>query len=579
MTDRRAASEQRLLGPAPWTISEPTWDWSRDWARIAARALELVANDPFAAAMVQCKLDSTHGPNGLTPVSLAQLDTSALVSKKDHDVRSVLERGWAQANGIGFDAGGLLTRKAFDRQLDWLATVMGEGFAVRMWKPGRLHTPFSTCWRLVRPERVNNPDGKPNGPCIIDGRAVDLYHGFELVDTSPVAIWVETTPMSAPGYYPTRTWERIAWFSDDGTANVVHRVGWREPGHLRGISMFAPMLLLARQLGGTIEAHVTAKRAQACNPVIYYVDNPEAAAKAARADASSVVGPHTKFNPLQVYYAKFGSQVQFTDTKFNGADLEAFLKIGFRVLTSVWQQPIEVVLCQMGESNLASSRASLDQVDRTADVWRGDHIEQAANPFEGATTAEMVKVTKQVKPGPSGLSGLALTRYRRPPKFSTDRLKDANTVEKLIEVGVSPTTALGLFGMDFEDEVDQSVRDELYRNDQRANAKLLPPSEDILRDAQASIALIAAGLSNWKIEVAKRGEQYGAVWEQALIERKEAADKGLVFDLSGSNAPAPDSTVGKKEEPAADNGKSPAGEESTSTDGDDAAKPATVANP
>lgn len=574
MTDLQAASNTRLLGSNLSPITEPTWDWSRDWQRIASRTLEFVSNDPFAAAMVQCKLDTTHGPDGLRPVSLAQLDRTKPVSKADHDVRQTLERGFLSAAGVYFDAAGQLTRKAFDRQLDWLATVMGEAFAIRSLKFGRPRSSFATCWRLVRMERVSNPKGVANNP--------HLYHGFKLDDDgAPVGLWVETTRNH--GLFTSmsdRTWEYVEWYNPDGTPNVVHRVGWKMPGSLRGISMFTPMLLLARQLGGTIEAHVTAKRAQACNPVIYYVRDPIAAAAKAKADASSVIGPHTKFNPLQVYFAELGSEVKFTETHFNGADLEAFLKIGFRVLCSVWQMPVEVVLCQMGESSLASARAGLDQVDRTAEGWRVDHIEQASQSFEQATAAEMV-FTGEITPGPSGLPGLCLTRYRKPPKYSTDRKKDAETIKLLTENNVSPTTALGQFGYDYEDEIDQSVRDRLYREQAEAAAKIVPPGDDILRDAQASVALIAAGLSNWQIEIAKRGQQYGAVWEQLMTERKQAAEMGLVLDLSGTNAPSPDSTV-RKEEPKEDNANADenAGRaDSARPDEDDSAKSAKVANP
>lgn len=569
MTYSRGANDTRLMGQGPYSITEPTWDWTRDAFKLAARALELVANDPFAAAMVQCKLDNTHGPEGLRPVSLAQYDMTKAVTKEDHVLRQTLERGWAGMSGTACDAAGILTRKAFDRQLDYLATVCGECFAIRCWKPSRKRTPMATCWRLVRMERVSNPDGRPND--------TNLYHGFELDDDGEVvAIWIETTKVGSFASFSQRTWQRVPWYADDGTPNVVHRVGWRIPGMYRGISMFMPMLLLARQVGGTIDAHVTAKRAQAVNPIIYFVDNPEEAAAAAAADGGSILGPHTKLNPLQVYYAKIGNQVQFNNTNFNGADLEAFLKICFRVLCAVWQMPVEVVLCQMGDSSLASARAGLDQVDRTAQNWQFDHIEQVARPFDQSTTAEQV-ATSQVTPGPSGLAGLWPTRYSRPPKYSTDRLKDANTVKALMEAGVSPTTALATVGLDFEDETDQAVRDELYRQEARASAKLLPPPEDMLREAQASIALIAAGLSNFQIEIAKRGQEYGAVWEQLLTEQQQAKEKGLVLDLSGSNAPAPDSTLGKKDEE--DDGKNKDGGKTPPPVEENKDEPTKVANP
>lgn len=486
MTEYRAASDTRLMGSTGVVLTEPSWDWTRDWLRLTGRARELVANDPFAAAMVQCKLDNTHGPDGLRLVSLAQHDRGTITTA-DHDTRELIEVSWQTYAGPGFDASGQLTRKAFDRQLDWLATVDGEAFAVRVWKPGRLRTPFATAWRLIRTDRVCNPDGRPNDET--------LYHGIQLDrNGEPVALWLEKTRIAPWTSLADRTWEKIPWYAPDGTPNVVHRVGWKVPGMLRGISMFAPMLLLAKQLGGTIEAHVTAKRAQACNPVIYYVDDPAAAAKAARLDANSIVGPHTKFNPLQVYYAKFGSQVQFTDTKFNGQDLEAFLKIGYRTLCAVWQLPIEVVLCQMGEASLASARAGLDQVDRTSQGFQADHIEQASNVFDYGLVTEL-DLTGKVTPGPSGRAGLAQARYRRPPKYSTDRKKDAETMGLLVAAGVSPTTAFSMFGQDYEDETDQAIRDEIYKRQAREAAGIVGPEPEEPAAEPAAAQILATAIT------------------------------------------------------------------------------------
>ena len=50
-------------------------------------------------------------------------------------------------------------------------------------------------------------------------------------------------------------------------------------------------------------------------------------------------------------------------------------------------------------------------------------------------------------------------------------------------------------------------------------------------------------------EIAKRGGDYRAIWEQAKRERAEAKALGLAFDLSGTNAP--DSTIGADPTPDA----------------------------
>jgi capsid protein len=473
-----AAHNNRLMGQLPPLISEPNYDYTRDAAKLSARAQQLVANNPFAAALIQCELDNTHGPEGLSPVSLAQFDATAPVSPADHSARETIERAHRLWRASAFDATGQLSGKAFDRQLHWLANVCGDAFAIRVWKPGRKNNPFATAWRIIRPERVSNPDGKANSET--------LYHGLKLNSAGEIiGIYVDVTPDTGLNTYShKRKHEYIPWYNDDGTVNVVHRHGLRIPGMLRSVSVFAPMLLLAKQLGGTIEAHVTGKRAQACNPVICYVDDPKEAAAAAGASSDSIVGPHTKFNPLQVYYAKFGYNIQFTNTNFNGTDLDAFLRIGFRVLCAVRQLPVEVVLCQMGEASLASARAGMDQVDRTAQGWQCDHIDEAANPVNASFISEL-NARDLLTSGPTGIASLAQFRYRRPPKYSTDRKKDGETITIWIKAGASPTSAFSAFGWDYEDETDQSIRDEVYKKNARAAAGLLEPQQNSETEKEA----------------------------------------------------------------------------------------------
>lgn len=472
MTDFAAAANNRLLGSDSSFITEPTYDWSRDWRIIANRALSLVSNDPFAAAMVSASLQGEHGAYGLKPRSLAVLNDDQVSTGQERSLRRQIESSLTSMSGYAFDASGLLTRKEHDYSLSWMARVLGEGFSVRCYKPGRVHARYGTCWRLVRPERVCNPDGQPNTD--------RLYEGFELDgDGAVVAIHIKQGRTSLWGRIEHAEWVRVPWYADDGTPNVVHRIGWRLPGMIRGISMFTPLLLLLRQLGGVVESHVIGKRAQACTPVIYYVDDPEKAAEDAKASSNSVLGPHTQFNPLQVYFAKIGCTVDFKTTTFQGDDLQKFHAICARVLTATWQLPVEVVLAAMGEASLASARAGLDQFDRTCQTWQDDHITQVSQPRERAQIAEMVALG-EMQSGSAGIDGLAACRYSRPPKYSTDRKKDADTVDIYInKLGRSKTAAFAEFGWNYEDEVEERIRDDEFERASREAAGLTPtPAAD-----------------------------------------------------------------------------------------------------
>jgi lambda family phage portal protein len=81
----------------------------------------------------------------------------------------------------------------------------------------------------------------------------------------------------------------------------------------------------------------------------------------------------------------------------------------------------------------------------------------------------------------------------------------------------------------------------------RANYKLLPdgqPYVDPYKDIQGAAMAIAAGVSTHQTEISKRGGDYLKVWEQAKKEKEQLRKLGLTFDLSGTNAPAPESQLG-----------------------------------
>jgi lambda family phage portal protein len=77
--------------------------------------------------------------------------------------------------------------------------------------------------------------------------------------------------------------------------------------------------------------------------------------------------------------------------------------------------------------------------------------------------------------------------------------------------------------------------------------RLLPdaqPYVDPVKDVDGAVRAITAGLSNFEAEISKRGGDYRSVWKQIAKEQAEATKLGIKIDLSGTNAPAPDSTIG-----------------------------------
>jgi hypothetical protein len=446
------ASNHRLFADWSLWLQEPKHVWASEWQTLAARGVSLVCNDPFAAAMVAAKIRETHGPHGMclrsTYAEKGGISTSTNERDQRRNIEAAIRRGSA---GTSQDAGGILSTVEFDKAMDWIATVMGDAWAVWLWKPGRPGAALAGCWRIITPDRVCNPDDQPD-----DDR---LQRGCELdEDGALVAIWIQIGNVGPFGYIKDRRWQRIPiYHPETGMRQVMHRVGLRLPGMLRGVSMFAPALLLMRQVQGTVEAHVAGKRAQAIHPIIYFTEDEEELKAAVTAKAA--LGPNAVLGPMSILVAKYGStDVKFMQSNFQGSDLKEFLTTMYRSLTAMWGLPWQVVLCEMGDASLASARAGLDQNDRTCETYGVEHEQQVSRTRDESIIREEV-ARGRLSFGTDDWTEIMAGRYTRPPKYSTDRQKDANTIKALIQAKVSPTSAHGMFGFNYEDEAEQTARD------------------------------------------------------------------------------------------------------------------------
>lgn len=457
-----AATNHRLLGGWPDPIREPLHEWSAEARTLAARGMELWQNDPFAQAMVTARQLALFGAEGLQFRSLYEIDGTALTTAPERDARRQVNDAITRAGmRFGLDAQRCRSRLALEKELDCLACVQGDSFAIRRLVPGRKNASHMTCWRIIPSYRVGNPDNRPSGG--------NLYEGIELdEEQQPVALHVCKGRLGPFGYAVKMGWERIPWVADDGTPNVIHRVGWRLPGMIRGVSMFAPLILLSRQIAGTVEAHVAGKRAQACQTFIVKTSDPDELAEADRDGAK--LGPHTKFQPVTVAYVSNENEVVVPQNKFEGSDLKEFLDANRKPLCAAWGLPIEVVLAMMGEASLASARAGLDHFNRVGRSLQNEHIEQCASLIDESIIREEVAIGRFV-PNTSDWSRIMAGDYKRPSKFVTDPIKEAQAVKAEIEIGRAPSMAFSERGWDYESETEQKMQDAEFLQIQAAGAR------------------------------------------------------------------------------------------------------------
>jgi capsid protein len=445
-----ASRSDPLLADFQPFLMDPRAEWSAVSSVIGARAAALCDDFPIARAMVTAKINGTHGSEGLRFRSLYAMDDEPDTVRSEEDGRRQIEATIYRADPW-VDAGGVLSRREVEVALDEWATILGDGYAVRILQPGRSGAPMDTAWRMIHPWRVKNPEAGQNTRRQIDGHAFNEQG-------RPAGIYVEIEedainrfaqspifPMGGRTYF-------VPWTAPDGTPNVIHRRGLSKPGMIRGLSYFAPMILTARLMQGVEVAYVATKRVHASHPMTIKVDDIEAA-KAQYAGtkiANLLVGPD--------------QEVTFNDHKFEGTDYEAFINAELRNMCASWGLPYELVVGDHSAKSGASSRSLWQQYWQRCAVWQTEAIEQATRKIDESILRE-ASARGQISLG-DDWSRIMRGRYARPPRIMPDPLKEAQAAQLWLEVGRSYTSVFAEAGIDFVEETMQRHQDDALRSEQ-----------------------------------------------------------------------------------------------------------------
>jgi capsid protein len=451
----QGASANRLQGG--WLGTDPDADdlWIYDANELATRSADAVRNDVVIAALLAAKTMGEQGARGLKFRSLVELDgNKGATSTAETDLRQQIETEISEASeGRSLDAAGMMTRREFEIGLSEQAAIRGESFAVKCYLPGRAWSYGATCWRFLRRDRVCNPPGMNDSD--------RLYQGFALdVNGAPTGIWVRPPQRLGVYSYKKSDWKFVPWYDDNGVACVIHRIGKRVPGSYRGLSMFSPLLYLATQVKKMIDAYVVAKRIQACHPIFIKCEDPAGAAKKDRNGA--VWGPNTTLEPGKVYYVGPDAEMFFPSWAFNGQDMQAFLDTLYRNQFAAWGLPIDVVLAQLGKTNMAASRSAWLQFYRQCEKWQDDHIEQVSSILDANIIQEALLSGRIIAPQGMTLRELMKGRYVRPARSMPDPLKEANAVQAWKDLGRDLTGLFGESGVDFRDSIAQREEDDRW---------------------------------------------------------------------------------------------------------------------
>jgi len=186
---------------------------------LVARSRDLGRNHGVASSAFQVQIDNVLG-TGLRLA--AQPDYRALgkdITWAEEWSRRTESLWKAYSESTEFDVAGQLNFADMSTLVLRTVLVSGEIFALPLWmeRPGRF---FSTCYQLIEGDRISNPDYRENTETLRSGIEIDLYG-------RPQAYYVRSAGRNdywlTPGFYLfTGKWERIPAETEWGRRRVLH---------------------------------------------------------------------------------------------------------------------------------------------------------------------------------------------------------------------------------------------------------------------------------------------------------------------------------------------------------------------
>lgn len=287
-------------------------------------------------------------------------------------------------------------------------------------------------------------------------------------------------------------------------------------------------------------------------PISYILKNPEINAKwaAETVPASAIVHFFEKRRSMQARGEPWMAPIIETlqqERDLVDAELQAAVtssSIGIAV-TSSNQDPLDTT-----EEGTTADPAQSLRIGGVARLFPGDDVKSFQN----------VRPSQQIMPFRAGLRGDTAAALRLPQRFLDRDVSRANYSSMradMLDTDRLLSPVREWYGHATIGRMYREVLPFLALRAgvalPRAKYRLIPdgqPYVDPYKDAQAAALMIASGLSNFETEIGKRGGTWDKIWAQLKTEQKTAEKMGIKIDLSGTNAPAPQSSLGEVPAPS-----------------------------
>lgn len=465
-----------------------------------SRSKDMVINDGYARGAVQTHMDSIVGAQYRLNAKIAWNVIPGATKEWADEAQKVIEDRFhliAESDACYLDAAGMNTFTGKIR-LGVAGFVMtGEILETSEWdrSAGR---PLKTCFQSVDPSRLRNPDWQSDTKDLRRGVKVDARGkpiGYYIQRTHPNAFW--------PGSYDMLDFAYIPRYKPWGRPQVLHIIEQLFPDQHRGMSDMVSVLKkmkMTKHFGEVVlqNAVINATYAAA-------IESEMPTAEMIVAMGGDASTPEALNNAIGAYLA----------------GLSQYLA---------------------GAENIALDGAMIPH------LYPGTKLNMKTLGTPGGVGTDFE--TSQLRHTAAGL-GLDYAEFSRDyskMSYATAKLSTENTKRfmKARKKNVADRLANMIYGNVLEEFISQGevplprgfTRDDYYAPLMREAFSRCAwigtgtGQIDELKETQAAILRIKAGLSTYEIEIGRLGEDWREIFDQQALEAGVREEKGLVFDLN-----------------------------------------------
>ena len=426
---------------------------------LVARSRDLIRNNGIASGAIQTLVDNVVG-NGLKLVSIPDHRILGLdIDYLEEWARKVesLWRIWSES--VYCDAARKLNFNSQTALIFRSVIENGEALALVLWRENSAN-PFATCFQLLEPDRLSNPDFKQNSEFLRDGIEINQYGEAE-------NYWISK-------YYPNdyyygqgaNTWQKIAAQTPFGRKLILHVHHPERIGQNRGKPLFTSIMPLFKMLDHYERSELKASVVNAM--IAAFIETPM--------DSESIAEMFGEF--VDDYLEKRkdwsvkleggsiipvfpGDKVSaFTPSRPNSS-YAAFVENVLRHIGTGLNIPLELLMKDFSKTNYSSARAALIEAWRFFNGRRSWIINYWAKPVFELWLEE--SVNRGLIEAPNFYEKKAAwcrCKWIGPGRGWVDPVKEAQASQIRMESGLSTLEdECASQGLDWEEVLMQRVRE------------------------------------------------------------------------------------------------------------------------